>query len=101
MTAEYQHAYPNQKQQLVDALVNEGWECLRRDGMILPAPDINGANGFMVLSRSGEVALEVPDGFDRIRALRLFPKTLLHPSIATNVSATLHRGVSQLQCATP
>jgi uncharacterized protein (TIGR02391 family) len=60
--------------------------------MILPAPDINGANGFMVLSRSGEAALEVPGGFDRIRALRSFPKTLLHPSIATNVSAALHRG---------
>jgi Protein of unknown function (Hypoth_ymh) len=72
--------------------VNEGWECLRRNAMILPAPDINGTNGWMVLSRDGEAALEAPDGFDRIRAMRSFPKALLHPSIAAEISAALQRG---------
>jgi hypothetical protein len=42
MMTENQHAYPNHKQSQVDALVNETWEYLRREGMILPAPDING-----------------------------------------------------------
>jgi hypothetical protein len=32
MTAENQHAYPNQKQQLVDALVNEGWSACAEMG---------------------------------------------------------------------
>jgi uncharacterized protein (TIGR02391 family) len=92
MAAEHQHAYPHHKQQQVDALVNESWECLRRDGMILPAPGINATFGQMVLSRDGEAALREPDGFDRIRALRSFPKALLHPAIAADVSAALGRG---------
>jgi uncharacterized protein (TIGR02391 family) len=91
MTAEKQHAYPPQKQRQVDALVNEAWECLRRDRMILPAPDINGQHGYMVLSRDGEAALQTPDGFDRIRAFREFPKSLLHPSIAAGAVAAIRR----------
>jgi uncharacterized protein (TIGR02391 family) len=92
MATESQHTYPYHKQRQVDELVNETFERLRREGMILPAPGINGANGWMVLSRDGEAALETPDGFDRIRALRSFPKVLLHPSIAADVSAALQRG---------
>jgi uncharacterized protein (TIGR02391 family) len=92
MAAESQHAYPHYKQHQVDALVNEAWEWLRREGMMLPAPDVNGNNGWMVLSRDGEAALKAPDGFDRIRALRSFPKSLLHPSITADISAALQRG---------
>jgi uncharacterized protein (TIGR02391 family) len=92
MTAEHQHAYPHHKQNQVDALVGETWELLRRMGMIHPAPDINGQHGFMVLSRDGEEAIKGSDGFDRIRALRSFPKELLHPSIAKDAWAALQRG---------
>ncbi len=92
MTAENQHAYPYHKQRQVDALVNETFEYLRRNGLILPAPDVNGAHGWMVLSRGGQAALEAPDGVDQIRALRSFPKALLHPSIAADVMAAFHRG---------
>jgi hypothetical protein len=54
MTAEGQHAYPHHKRHQVDAHVTETFELLRRMGMIHPAPDINGQNGWMVLSRDGE-----------------------------------------------
>ena len=50
MTAEGQHAYPHHKRHQVDALVTETFELLRRMGMIHPAPDINGQNGWMVLT---------------------------------------------------
>jgi uncharacterized protein (TIGR02391 family) len=89
MVAETQHAYPHHKQREVDTLINEAWEYLRREGMILPAPDINGVNGWMVLSRAGEEALTTPDGFDRIRALQSFPKVLLHPLIVGTRAALL------------
>jgi uncharacterized protein (TIGR02391 family) len=92
MAAENQHAYPFHKQRQVDALVGETWALLERMGMIHPAPDINGRNDFMVLSRAGEQAMQAPDGFDRIRALRSFPKELLHPSIANAAWAALQRG---------
>lgn len=60
-------------------------------GMIHLAPDTNGQNGWMVLSRDGEEAIKGEDGFDRIRALRLFPKELLHPTIAKDTYAALQR----------
>jgi Protein of unknown function (Hypoth_ymh) len=46
----------------------------------------------MVLSRAGEEAVKGEDGFDRIRALRSFPKELLHPAIAKDTYAALQRG---------
>jgi hypothetical protein len=70
MTAEGQHAYPHHKRHQVDAHVTETFELLRRMGMIHPAPDINGQNGWMVLSRDGEEGIKDENGFDRIRALR-------------------------------
>jgi uncharacterized protein (TIGR02391 family) len=54
--------------------------------------DINGQHGWMVLSRVGEAALERPDGFEQLRALRSFPKSLLHPRIADKAYAALQRG---------
>jgi uncharacterized protein (TIGR02391 family) len=92
MTAEGQHAYPHHKQHQIDALVGETFELLRRTGMMHPAPDTNGQHGWMVLSRDGEEAIKAPDGFDRIRALRSFPKELLHPAIAKDAYAALQRG---------
>jgi uncharacterized protein (TIGR02391 family) len=73
-------------------LVTATFALLERMGMIHPAPGINGKNGFMVLSRDGEEAIKGEDGFDRIRALRSFPKELLHPAIAKEAYAALQRG---------
>ena len=44
------------------------------------------------MSRDGEEAITGEDGFDRIRALRSFPKELLHPAIANDAHAALQRG---------
>lgn len=41
---------------------------------------------------NGEEALKEPDGYERIRALRSFPKSLLHPIIADDAHAALQRG---------
>jgi uncharacterized protein (TIGR02391 family) len=92
MTSERGHIYPHHKSQQVDRLVGETWELLRREGMIHPAPDINGQHGWMVFSSTGEAALERTDGFEQIRALRSFPKSFLHPRIADKAYAALQRG---------
>src|SRR5258708_21351090 len=34
-------AYPHHKKHEVESLINETWECLRRDRLIMPAPDHN------------------------------------------------------------
>jgi len=83
--------YPYHRKQRIEALLNEAWNCLRRDSLIIPAPGINGQHGLMVLSKDGETACS-PQGFEHVRAARRFPKALLHPSIANKVWAALMRG---------
>jgi uncharacterized protein (TIGR02391 family) len=84
--------YPFHKKAQVEALVNEAWDCLRRNGLIAPAPGMNGRNGWMVFSRAGEEASASKDAFERVRAAKSFPKTLLHPAIADSVWSALIRG---------
>ena len=83
--------YPYYRKQQIEALLNEAWNCLRRDSLIMPAPGMNGKNGYMVLTRDGEEASSA-EGFERLRAAKGFPKALLHPSIANKVWASLMRG---------
>lgn len=45
-----EHAYPFHKRAQIDALLGETWERLHRDGLIMPAPDQNGRNGYIVLT---------------------------------------------------
>jgi uncharacterized protein (TIGR02391 family) len=92
MTAERGPIYPHHKTQQIARLVGETFELLRRDGMIHPAPDTSGQYGWMVLSTNGEKALQQPDGYEQIVALRSFPKSLLHPRIADKIYAALQRG---------
>jgi uncharacterized protein (TIGR02391 family) len=71
---------------LAEALV---W--LRNQALIVPAPGINGANGFMMLSRTGERLADQAD-VDSFRQAAEFPKALLHPAIADRVWSLLNRG---------
>ena len=90
MTMETDFAYPFHKKQQVTSHVNEALEILRRDGLIMPAPDQNGRNGYMVLTRDG-ASISSKEDFARFRAARSFPKSLLHPSIADKVYSCLMR----------
>jgi uncharacterized protein (TIGR02391 family) len=92
ITGEPDRGYPHYKKAQVEALVNEAWECLRRDGFIAPSPGTNGRNGWMSLTRSGDQASKSVDAFERVRAANEFPKTLLHPRIADQVWLALMRG---------
>jgi uncharacterized protein (TIGR02391 family) len=85
-----EHAYPFHKMAKVDALLGETWELLRREGLIMPAPDINGRNGYMVLTKDGASISSKMD-LARFRAARAFPKSLLHPAIADKVYSYLTR----------
>jgi uncharacterized protein (TIGR02391 family) len=91
MATTIEFAYPYHKKHQVEHLLNEAWECLRRDGLIMPAADQNGRNGYMVLTRDG-ASIGSKEDFDRIRAARAFPKSLLHPAIAEKVYSELMRG---------
>lgn len=91
MASTNEYGCPYHTKARVEALLNETWAYLTREGYIMPAPDTNGRNGWMVLTSDGESVGSKLD-FDRIRAAREFPKSLLHLSIAKKVYAALMRG---------
>jgi uncharacterized protein (TIGR02391 family) len=88
--AAWQHSPYNRREHEVDIALSEGWNWLRINSLIVPAPDINGANGFMVISRRGQAIRDDRD-FSQFRAASAFPKSLLHPAIADKVWLDLAR----------
>ena len=53
---------------------------------------MNGRNGWMSLTRTGEEACTSTDAFERVRASKSFSKALLHPAIADKVWSAILRG---------
>jgi uncharacterized protein (TIGR02391 family) len=92
LTGEPDTGYPYHKKGQVEAHVSEAWQCLQRDGLIVPSPGQNGRNGWMSLTRAGEEACKSADAFERIRASKSFSRALLHPSIADKVWSAIMRG---------
>jgi len=85
-------SYPYQQKAAVEALVNEAWNFLRMDGLVASAPGINGQNGWLVLTRAGEQVSASTEAYGRVRALKAFPKSLLHPNISEAAWSALWRG---------
>src|SRR5437764_14096502 len=55
----------------VDLAIAEAWDWLRVQGPLVPAPGINGTNGWCVISRRGQ-RITAPDDFARFRAAAQF-----------------------------
>jgi uncharacterized protein (TIGR02391 family) len=75
----------------VELALAEAWNWLRVTGLIVPAPDTNGQNGWMVLSRRAR-ALTDHATFQRYKEAAAFPKEMLHLAIADKVWLSLARG---------
>jgi uncharacterized protein (TIGR02391 family) len=83
--------YNRQKEPEIEAALVEALHWLEVNGILLPAPGVNGQNGWQILSRHGKKLLD-RDSFDAFQKAAAFPKTLLHPSIADRVWISLARG---------
>lgn len=83
--------YPRTSQNDVDIAMAEAWNWLQVNGLIVPASDPNGRNGWCVLSRRG-AAISSDADFRTYKETISFPKSLLHPSIADKVWLSLSRG---------
>ncbi|WP_432263346.1 TIGR02391 family protein [Cupriavidus sp. TMH.W2] len=83
--------YPYHRQAQIEIALAEAWNWLQVNGLILPAPEPNGRNGWFVVSRRGE-ALTTEQEFRTFEEAIAFPKTLLHPMIADKVWLSLARG---------
>jgi hypothetical protein len=78
----YNHfGYVDGSDREVERATSEAWAWLERQGLIMPAPGINGSHGWKVLSREAETIKSDVD-FARFHDMTGFPKSMLYPSIA-------------------
>lgn len=75
----------------VELSLIEALHWLEVNALLLPAPGINGENGFRVIGRRGRELID-RSNFDNFQRAAAFPKTLLHPLIADRVWIALARG---------
>ncbi len=59
--------------------------------LIAPAPEINGRNGWRILTRQGEQISDAQD-LKKVREAAEFPKWLIHPTITEKVTRAMLRG---------
>jgi uncharacterized protein (TIGR02391 family) len=64
--------------------LSEAFAWLESDGFVIPAADINGRNGWRILSRQG-LKLESEADFRRYSAAQMLPKASLRPEIVEKV----------------
>lgn len=85
--------YPSSQPQLqqIQLALAEAWAWLQGNGLLIPDPGINGANGWMRLSRRAERIL-AEGSFKAYARTVAVPKSLLHTSIADEVWPDLVRG---------
>jgi uncharacterized protein (TIGR02391 family) len=82
----------NRNQQLeAEVALIEALHWLEVNALLLPAPGINGQNGFRMFGRRGRELID-RNRFDQFRRAASFPKSMLHPSIADRVWIALARG---------
>jgi uncharacterized protein (TIGR02391 family) len=82
--------YPQQYKQRVNEALTAAWVWLEREGLLLPAPGYQDRD-WVIVSERGK-ALVSKEKFDGYRQSTLFPRNVLHPSIAANTFALFLRG---------
>ncbi|WP_114011591.1 TIGR02391 family protein [Cohaesibacter intestini] len=86
-----QTPYPAEHTDLIKVAITEAWSWLQAQGMLIPATDGNGENGFCILSRRAN-SFEDEAEFARHTVSRLLPKEILHPRMADRVWSAFVRG---------
>jgi uncharacterized protein (TIGR02391 family) len=84
------HGYPPQYKDRIDELLMAAWVWLEREGLLLPAPGQQDRDWVFVSQRGR--ALVSKEQFEAYRYSSLFPRTSLHPAIASNTYALFLRG---------
>jgi hypothetical protein len=85
------YAYPMERHNEVDLALGEAWNWLTVQGLLIPQGGFHPSNDWMRLSRKARRMLKDNSFDDYVRGV-LFPKSLLHPSIAETVWLDMARG---------
>jgi uncharacterized protein (TIGR02391 family) len=83
--------YPRSSERSIKLAVAEAWAWLETQGLLIPEPGINGANGFRVFSRRAATFVR-PEDVARFAVARKLDKGILHTSIADKVWSAFMRG---------
>lgn len=86
-----QPSYPRNRQAAIALAFSEAWAWLEAQGLIVPAADTNGRNGFRVLSRRARRFASEAE-FANYAVARMLPREALHPKIADKVWMAFMRG---------
>ncbi len=86
-----QTPYPSNRRDALDVALAEGWAWLEAQGLIVPAADSNGRNGWRILSRRAQ-RFESEAEFAQYTVARMLPRSALHPRIADKVWMAFMRG---------
>jgi hypothetical protein len=90
-----QSPYLWNRRDVLDVALAEAWAWLEAQGLIIPAPDTNGRNGWRILSRRAQ-RFENESEFARYAVARMLPRNVLHPRIADKVWMAIMRGESDV-----
>jgi hypothetical protein len=69
----------------------EAWSEIENQRLMMPSPNMNGANGYKIFTARGEKLSKQTD-FERLRHASALPKALLHPQIADSIWNSVMRG---------
>ena len=83
--------YPASKHETIMSALMEAWASLEREGLVIPQPGSNGQHGWIFISRRGRQLQNRAD-VDAYRRAQRFPRTMLHPVIASKVFPAYLRG---------
>lgn len=86
-----QAPYPSNRRDAIEIALTEAWAWLEAQGLIIPAPDINGRNGWRTLSRRAQ-RFENENEFAQYAVARMFPRESLHTEIREGVWMAFMRG---------
>jgi uncharacterized protein (TIGR02391 family) len=86
-----QTPYPRNRRDAIEVALTEAWAWLEAQGLIVPAPEVNGRNGWRILSRRA-LRFESEVEFAQYAVARMLPKQALHRKIADKVWMAFMRG---------
>lgn len=84
-------SYSDPRKDEIATAITEAWNWLEVQGLLIPAPGINGSNGFRMFSRRA-LKMKAPDDVARFARSRRIQKEALHPKIAEKVWSAFMRG---------
>jgi uncharacterized protein (TIGR02391 family) len=84
--------YPRGREGEIEIAVGEAWHWLELNMLTMPAPGINGGNGWKVFTRRGKAVLNNEPAFRAFTAASGFPRSLLHPALGDDVWLELAQG---------